>query len=70
MGNYARACLISARHRIRLMVEGNPKTPGTACYGRFSKYRDGMSVSDAYDAGVRPEDIRWDLAHRFIELHP
>jgi hypothetical protein len=70
MGNYAPARLVSVRHRIRLMVGENPKHPGTACYARFSKYRDGMRVSDAYDAGVKPEDIRWDLAHRFIELHP
>jgi antitoxin component of MazEF toxin-antitoxin module len=69
MGSYAPARLIDEACRISILTKTNPKQPGSASRARFDLYRDGMTVGDAYDAGVRREDVRWDLAHGFIELH-
>jgi hypothetical protein len=69
MGNYAPAKLISSDHRIRLVVAENPKRVGSASRDRFALYRTGMTVAEATSAGVLPADIRWDLAHQFIELY-
>lgn len=69
MGNYAPARLIHGTHRIRLLVDSNPKREGSASRLRFDRYRDNMTVDEAYAAGIRAEDVRWDLAHGFIELY-
>lgn len=69
MGSYAPARLVDPTYRIRVVVPSNPKQVGSASRARFDLYKDGMTVSDAYDAGVRREDVRWDLAHGFIELY-
>ena len=54
--------------KIRLNQEENPKTAGMACYERFNRYRDGMTVQEAIREGVEPADIKWDLRHGFIAL--
>lgn len=69
MGTYAPADLISANHKVRLLVASNPKRIGSASRARFALYRPGMTVAQAISAGVRSADVRWDLAHQFIELY-
>lgn len=69
MGNYAPARLIRRTHRIRILVDANPKQIGSASRERFGRYQTGMSVEEAYSVGIRPEDIRWDVAHGFLELY-
>jgi hypothetical protein len=69
MGNYAPARLVRGDHRIRVVVAGNPKREGSATRLRFDRYREGMTVDEAYAVGIKPEDVRWDVAHGFIELH-
>ncbi len=54
------------RQRITLLEEGNPKRGKSR--DRFALYRDGMSVQAALSAGLRPEDLRWDHAHGFIDI--
>lgn len=47
----------------------NPKRPGSAPAARFDLYGvGGITVQDALQAGVTEADIRWDLAHEYIEL--
>ena len=69
MGNYAPARLIRPNHKVRLLVKENPKQPNSASRARFDRYRNEMTVDEALSVGIRPEDIRWDVAHGFIELH-
>jgi hypothetical protein len=69
MGNYAPARLIRPDHKVRLLVKENPKQPNSASRARFDRYRNEMRVDEALSAGIRPEDVRWDVAHGFIELY-
>lgn len=48
--------------------KNNPKRQGTASYDRFAKYKEGISVQKALEAGVTPADIRHDLKKGFISL--
>ena len=45
----------------------NPKRGDSAA--RFALYTLNMTVAEALAAGVWPADLRWDLAHKFIELN-
>jgi hypothetical protein len=69
MGNYAPARLIRPSHKVRLLVKENPKQPNSASRARFDRYRNEMTVDEALSVGIRPEDVRWDVAHGFIELY-
>ena len=51
-----------------VMVAENPKRPGSTSAARFGKYRDGMTVKEALDAGLK-RDLAWDWEHRFISVH-
>ena len=53
---------------IYVMVAENPKRPGSTSAARFGKYRDGMTVKEALDAGLK-RDLAWDWEHRFISVH-
>lgn len=54
--------------KITLLVDKNPKRPGSAAYDRFAQYESGMTVGTALEAGVLPEDLRWDTKHSFIKI--
>lgn len=51
---------------IKVLAAANPKRGDSAA--RFALYVNGMSVAQALAAGVWPADLRWDLAHKFIEV--
>ncbi len=53
-------------HRITLLVNENPKRGAAA--ERFARYINGMSVEDAISAGITKSDIRWDVAHEYVQL--
>jgi len=53
---------------ITLLVDHNPKRPGSASHGRFENYEDGMTVKEALTAGLISGDLSWDVAHAFIEI--
>lgn len=48
--------------------EHNPKKPGSASADRFAKYRDGMTVKEALDAGVIRGDLDHDTKKGFITI--
>lgn len=54
--------------KINKLVTENPKRPGTTAFDRFTPYISGMTVEQALAAGVKRGDIRWDVAHGYIEL--
>jgi predicted HicB family RNase H-like nuclease len=56
--------------KITVLVANNPKRPGSAAYDRFAFYESGMTVNQALNAGVRSDDLRWDVAHKFIKIDP
>jgi transcriptional regulator with XRE-family HTH domain len=63
----------SDNQTIKLLVDKNPKRPGTKAYEEF-KYRDGMTVA-AFKAAVGDpayalSAIRWDVDHGFIAIGP
>lgn len=46
----------------------NPKREGTPSHERFALYKDGMTVKQAKEAGVRAADISYDSEKGFISL--
>jgi hypothetical protein len=48
--------------------EKNPKRPGTESHVRFAKYVDGMTVKEALEAGLKRDDITWDVNKKYISL--
>lgn len=53
---------------IRVLIDDNPKRLGSAAYTRFTFYEDGITVTEYYNRGGRPEDLKWDEDHHFIKL--
>jgi len=58
---------------IHILVDENPKRPGSKSAARFNLYREGMTVQAALDAGVYTADILYDSGRTkhekaFIEL--
>lgn len=58
---------------VKLVIDHNPKKPGSASHERFQgyflceqKYPDGYTIKDAFNEGVRSDDIRHDSEHGFI----
>lgn len=48
--------------------KNNPKRAGSASAARFDKYKDGMTVGAAKEAGLTASDISYDSEHGYIEL--
>lgn len=57
-----------SRGSIIQTVRPNPKKPGSAAASRYHLYRVGMTIADAIRAGVKPDDVRWDLKRSHITL--
>lgn len=55
---------------LKVIVEENPKRTGSASYERFEGYfKDGIEVvQDALDVGLTMGDIKYDVAHSYIEV--
>ena len=53
---------------IVLLVQENPKQPGSRAHARFGFYRDGMTVQEFFDAGGLPADIYFDIGHGYIAV--
>lgn len=54
--------------RIIIMVEDNPKTPGSKAAKKWELYEDGMKVKDYLAKGGTRTTIRWDIRRGLIEL--
>ncbi len=67
---------VSAKIKFGTDGEGNqyspsknsPKRAGTKSAELFAKYKTGMSLNAALEAGIPREHITWDLKHGFIEI--
>lgn len=61
---------------VTLLVQHNPKRPGTGAYNRFAQYQQlaakhgngAFTVQQVLNAGVQPSDIRYNVKHGFIAL--
>lgn len=56
---------------IRLLVSGSPKRPHGAAYGRFERYREGMTVGEYRETvGYQKAnaDLWYDQDHGFIRV--
>jgi hypothetical protein len=60
--------VLYSRTAVITSVQPNPKKPGSSAWVRYNLYRPGLTVAAALQAGLRSEDIRWDLRHGFITL--
>lgn len=49
-------------------TDNNPKRAGSKSGDRFAKYKDGMSVKEASEAGITAADLKWDSSHGFIAV--
>ena len=49
-------------------AENNPKRPGSASHDRFKLYREGMTVGEAIEAGLKRDDITWDVNKQYISI--
>lgn len=50
------------------VLVANPKRAGSQAFARFAGYKDGMTVGDAIEAGLRRDDFRWDTKHGYITI--
>ena len=48
--------------------KNNPKREGSSASERFAKYREGMTVKAAKEAGITASDVRYDSDHGYIEV--
>jgi hypothetical protein len=53
---------------ITLLVDKNPKRPGSASAPRFDLYATGMTVAQWRAKGGRWDDMSWDVGHGFISV--
>lgn len=54
--------------KITLLVDKNPKRPGSNAASVFDLYKNGMTVKQALDAGIPRGHMNWDLDHGFIKV--
>lgn len=53
---------------ISLLVDKNPYRESSKAHEVFKKYKEGMTVSEAIEAGIGREHIRWSINHRHIKV--
>ena len=53
-----------------LFLQENPKTVGTACYGRYESYKAATTVAEARRLGASTADLRWDRERGYLEQMP
>jgi hypothetical protein len=71
--SYVPASDIHDAHRkgyVITNIEPNPKQPGSKAAARYDKYRTGMTIDEALNAGLRMDDLQWDVRRNFITLGP
>lgn len=48
--------------------DNNPKRKASKSFEKFAKYKNGMTVQQAVDAGLTGADLSWDTRHKFISI--
>ena len=61
---------IAKEASLKLLVESNPKRPGSSAFDRFEGYfKEGSdTVQGALDNGLTMGDVKYDLIHSFIDV--
>lgn len=54
--------------KIEVLVDENPKRKGTKAHAAFAKYKTGMTVQQALEAGVPSSDLVYDTSRKFISI--
>ena len=54
--------------KITLLVERNPKRPGSAAEKKFAQYETGITQADFLERGGTTPDLAYDSAHGFISV--
>jgi hypothetical protein len=63
-----KAHAFNPEHKITLLVKENPKRKGTKEAKRFDKYRNGMSVAQAYEVGMNALNLSRDIERKCIKV--
>lgn len=54
--------------KIKLLVDNNPKRPGTQANAVFSLYTRGLTVGEFIAAGGSYDALRWDVKKKFVAV--
>jgi hypothetical protein len=54
--------------KITLLVKENPKRKDTKEHKRFAQYRNGMTVAQAYEAGMNALNLSRDIERKCIKV--
>jgi hypothetical protein len=57
-----------ANDQVITVLVANPKKPGSLARIRFAKYKDGMTVREALEAGLHRTDFKWDTDRGHINI--
>jgi hypothetical protein len=55
-------------HKIHVLVKDNPKRKNTKEAKRFDKYRNGMTVAQAYEVGMNALNLSRDIERKCIKV--
>ena len=56
--------------QLMAVRQNNPKQEGSKSWKRYNRYKAARSVAEYHQLGGTSQDLRWDLDHGFINLHP
>ena len=65
---HARKSAFNPDHKITLLVKDNPKRPKSKEAKRFDKYKNGMTVAQAYEAGMDALNLTRDVERKCIRV--
>jgi len=54
--------------KIHLISQENPKLVGSKAAADWEKYREGMTVKEAREAGISLADIHYNAQHQFLQI--
>jgi hypothetical protein len=67
-GKAARKGRLTLHTRFHLLVKENPKRKGSKKAKRYAKYRNGMTVAQAYEAGMNTLNLTRDVERTCIRV--
>ena len=53
---------------ITIVIDHNPKRPGTKAHAAFESYKSSLTVGDARALGVTYRQMDYDIQHNFIKV--
>jgi hypothetical protein len=67
-GNAARKGAFNPAHKIHLLVKENPKRKGSKEAKRYARYRNGMTVAQAFEKGMNALNLSRDVERKCITV--